>query len=100
MKVDLLLKTYGITQKEYDKLLRSQRGVCYICHNPPKTRRLNVDHEHVKGFKKMPPAEKRNYVRGLLCFQCNRFRMAGRMTVVEAQRILDYLKRYKARKVL
>lgn len=95
-----LLKTYGITDKDYARLLAKQRGVCFICGNPPRSRKLNVDHEHVKGYKGMCAADKRKYVRGLLCFQCNHFRMAGKMTTKEAQRIMDYLKRYESGKVL
>lgn len=51
----------GITEAEYDRLLAVQGGGCAICGNPPKTRRLHVDHDHKTGA-----------VRGLLCFRCNR----------------------------
>ena len=61
-----LLKTYGITLKEFQE--KSKNG-CEICHR--KEGRLCQDHIHQKGFKKMPPEEKRKYVRGSLCFMCN-----------------------------
>jgi len=48
-------------KETYDRLLAEQGGVCAICGNPPKTRRLSIDHDHKTGA-----------VRGLLCFQCNR----------------------------
>jgi hypothetical protein len=51
----------GITDEEYTALLTAQDGGCAICGNPPKTRRLHVDHNHRTGK-----------VRGLLCFRCNR----------------------------
>jgi hypothetical protein len=51
----------GISEDEYAELLERQGGVCAICGNPPKTRRLSVDHNHRTGK-----------VRGLLCFRCNR----------------------------
>jgi len=51
----------GITDEEYERLLAEQEGGCAICGNPPKTRRLSVDHNHRTGK-----------VRGLLCFRCNR----------------------------
>jgi hypothetical protein len=51
----------GITDQEYERLLGEQEGGCAICGNPPKTRRLHVDHNHRTGK-----------VRGLLCFRCNR----------------------------
>ena len=44
-----------------DRLLAEQGGVCAICGNPPKTRRLSIDHDHKTGA-----------TRGLLCFRCNR----------------------------
>lgn len=53
---------YGITIKQYDKILAAQNGVCGICGCSPENnkRRLSVDHNH-----------KTKIVRGLLCVQCN-----------------------------
>ncbi len=51
----------GVTDAEYDRLLAAQGGGCAICGNPPKTRRLHVDHDHKTGR-----------VRGLLCHRDNR----------------------------
>lgn len=56
-------KQLGITDEDYALMLAAQGGVCAICGHPPKTRRLDTDHDH--GSK-----EKR--VRGLLCHRCNR----------------------------
>lgn len=70
-----LLRVFGITLAEYDRLLDAQNGVCVICGNPPalalglRSRRqgravrprLVVDHDHETGE-----------VRGLLCTPCNR----------------------------
>lgn len=66
-----LRRTYGITEAEYEAILKRQRGVCWICGKPPKKRRLHVDHEHVKRDKKADPKLKRTKVRGLLCWGCN-----------------------------
>ena len=46
---------------DYDALLEFQGGVCAICGSPPKSRRLDRDHDH-----------KSMQVRGLLCVRCNR----------------------------
>lgn len=46
-----LQKTYGITLYEYDKMFSNQDGGCAVCGNPPKSRRLHVDHDH--GWKKV-----------------------------------------------
>ena len=58
-----LIKSYGITLKEYDNMLLEQNGVCAICENenPPNSGSLAVDHNHTTGE-----------VRGLLCIMCNR----------------------------
>jgi hypothetical protein len=54
-------KQLGVSDADYEALLAAQGGGCAICGNPPKTRRLDVDHDHKTGK-----------VRGLLCHRCNR----------------------------
>jgi hypothetical protein len=49
--------------------LNKSKDGCEICTK--KDGVLCVDHIHTKGFKTMPPEEKRKYVRGILCFLCN-----------------------------
>lgn len=61
-----LLRTYGITEAEYDDLLDAQGGRCAICRKPPKTKSLAVDHDHRTGR-----------IRGLLCSFCN-YNLLGR----------------------
>lgn len=68
---DRLYLEYGITSKEYAEKLKKQKGVCWLCDAAPKSKSLNVDHRHIKGYKKLPPGEKKKEVRGLLCFNCN-----------------------------
>jgi hypothetical protein len=55
-------RMYGITLKEYERLLISQKGKCNICgiHESFEVKRLAVDHSHDSGK-----------VRGLLCQKCN-----------------------------
>ena len=53
-------RKYGITLKEYSKLLIAQNGTCAICGHPPNGKHLAVDHDHITGK-----------VRGLLCDSCN-----------------------------
>lgn len=66
MKNAQLRAKYGITLAEYHQLLSDQGGVCWICKDPPESRRnrghqhLSVDHNHSTGV-----------VRGLLCHVCN-----------------------------
>lgn len=61
-----LIKTYGMSLEDYDKMLLGQGGVCAICRNrntgirDGKPIHLSVDHNHNTGK-----------VRGILCYKCN-----------------------------
>jgi len=56
-----LIKKFGITLDEYNRMLTSQGGVCKICGKVEKTNKdLAVDHCH-----------NTNKIRGLLCSSCN-----------------------------
>lgn len=63
-----LFRTYGITGKQYDLLLRRQDGRCGICKRLADdfSTKLAVDHDHATGE-----------IRGLLCNFCNS-RLVGR----------------------
>ncbi len=65
------LNRFGISLEEYNYKLEQQKGVCFVCKEMPTTKRLAVDHLHIKGFKAMSREDKKKYVRGLLCWQCN-----------------------------
>lgn len=61
------LAKYGLTEEQYDQLLKKQRRRCAICRSPypgrirhRRCRDFVVDHDHRSGR-----------VRGLLCFDCN-----------------------------
>jgi hypothetical protein len=56
-----LKKLFNLTPEEYDTILAFQGGVCAICQQPPKSKRLSVDHCHRTGL-----------IRGALCSFCNR----------------------------
>lgn len=75
----------GVTIAQYETMLARQGGGCAICGNPPKTRRLDVDHDHTTGT-----------VRGLLCHRCNRA-LAGWVTphwLREAYMYLNQLREF------
>lgn len=60
---ELRWKTSGMidaTIERYDELAQQQGGLCAICRNPDKRRRLAWDHNHQTGQP-----------RGLLCTGCN-----------------------------
>ena len=46
-------RLYGITLKDYERMLKEQKGVCAICGRPPKNRRLAVDHDHSLAYLKI-----------------------------------------------
>lgn len=85
-------KTYGIPQEDYDRLLRWQRGRCYICGRKSPSRRLAVDHDHETGA-----------VRGLLCPDPDRGCNHKVLGIIEAasvdgglaaaRRLVEYLER-------
>ncbi len=54
-------RALGVTDADYERLLKAQHGHCALCPTKPKTRRLHVDHDHATGR-----------IRGLLCYACNR----------------------------
>ena len=58
-----LLSKYGISDTEYNEILKSQNDVCAICFKKEtrnRTKNLSIDHCHKTGK-----------VRGLLCAKCN-----------------------------
>lgn len=68
-KDEQLIRIYGITLNDYNKIFKTQKGRCKIC----KTKNMGgthgvlfVDHDHISGT-----------VRGLLCYYCNRMVMAS-----------------------
>lgn len=63
------LRSFGITQEDYDALFIRQNGVCAICgcaetslaNHGQSVKALAVDHDHETGA-----------IRGLLCHNCNK----------------------------
>jgi hypothetical protein len=100
MKIPLpvTLRKYGMTELDYTERFNAQEGVCAICKKPPKEgRTLNIDHVHVRGWKKMRPDQRKQFVRGLACYFCNRFYMAKNMTEAKAFNIIEYIQAYEGR---
>ncbi len=84
-----LRRTYGLTEADYDALLRNQGGRCAICRKPPAKRRLEVDHNHKTGE-----------VRGLLCWYCNKKRVGRETDALIFEKTAAYLRRPPARQIL
>jgi hypothetical protein len=90
------LEKYGLTLAGWLDLYARAGGLCEVCRG--KTKRLCVDHEHVKGWKKMAPEQRLGYVRGLLCWRCNVGIVGRSVTVSTLASALAYLSRYQAAK--
>lgn len=88
------LSRYGLSENEWRAIAVAQNFVCYVCEQPPKKGRLCIDHEHVRGWKKMKPDERKKYVRGLLCWWCNSRYVSRSVTLAKARRVVMYLERY------
>jgi hypothetical protein len=74
-------KTYGLSQTQYEDMLRKQNNSCAIC----KIAKLDlvIDHEHAKGTKVG--------VRGILCNECNIFLGILEKNLSLIQSAKDYL---------
>ena len=86
-----VVKIYGLSSGDYDRLYEIQEGKCYICRRATgASKRLAVDHNHVTGE-----------VRGLLCKLCNRDVLGHLRHDIEAfKRAIEYLENPPARRLL
>ena len=81
-------KSYKISVKDYDKLLKEQDHKCAICNiqfdeNSKKYRQINIDHNH-----------KTLEVRGILCSPCNRALGLLKENVQSIQNMIKYINKY------
>lgn len=84
---------YGLSMADW-LAMAGLFGICHVCKRRPSSGRLVVDHEHVKGFKKLPPEQRKTYVRGLTCWNCNYRFLAKGMSLAVAQNLVNYFLRY------
>jgi hypothetical protein len=91
------LRKYGLDAAAYVEIAARQNFACFVCEKLPPSLTLDVDHQHVRGFAKLPPAQRRRHVRGLLCRFCNMRLVAKGMTAAKAARVALYLAAFDAR---
>ncbi len=84
------LAKYGQSAISFIQRYNIQGGACKICKRSFNEVRCFIDHEHVKGYSKMDADRRSSYVRGLLCFTCNRYRVA-KNTRDTARKVMLYL---------
>jgi hypothetical protein len=87
------LDKYGLSSQEWESILHSQGDVCAICKKESKTGRYVTDHPHVKGYKKLPPEQRKKFVRGILCWWDNKQIVGRGVTIEKLQNAIDYLKK-------
>ena len=89
------LKKYGLTEDEWRAILNTQGGGCGVCGNVPDSGTLHIDHDHVKGWKSLAPNERRQYVRGIICWYDNSVLLRRGVSVRRLRAAADYLERYE-----
>jgi hypothetical protein len=92
---EYVLKKYGLTVDGWWAILECQGNVCPICKKLPTTGRMVVDHDHVRGWKKMPDEKRAQHVRGVCCWWCNHTHLGRGITIEKAQAVVTYLQRYQ-----
>lgn len=92
------VRKYGWTTDAWLQQLNRQGWVCPICGKAPPTGKYVTDHEHVRGWVRMPDEQRRLYVRGLTCWTCNRYLLARGISVDVARNVATYLETYNARR--
>lgn len=99
-----LMKVYGLTLEDYERLLAAQGGKCAGCGGTRKYN-LHVDHDHKLEAEMLARGEPalwaaRCSVRGLLCARCNKILRDARDSVPTLRRLASYVLRPPAQKVL
>jgi hypothetical protein len=91
------LDKYGLSAQEWEAILNSQGNICPICKKESGTGRYVTDHKHVKGWKNMPPEQRKLYVRGITCWYDNHWVLSRGITVEKLQNAVEYLQRAEER---
>lgn len=90
------LAKYGISRLYWLDLIASQGWRCAVCHKSKA--KWNTDHEHVPGWSKREPEERARYVRGILCWHCNRHVVHSNLSAADGRRLAEYLEVYEQRR--
>ncbi len=94
---DTTLKRYGLDLEEWkahiliDVWALDLLWHCPICKRVPPSGRTVIDHYHVKGWKGMPPEDRKKYYRGIVCVTCNHFVLTRYLTPDRAVAAAEYL---------
>lgn len=92
------LSRYGLGLLTWKRFVRQQGAKCGVCKGLPASGVLHIDHEHAPGWARMAERDRALYVRGLLCFPCNKYALGAVRTLDRAEAIYQYLDRYERRR--
>lgn len=82
------IKKHGITPEQYNKMLKKNNGVCYLCNKKDFDRRLSIDHDHSCCPKQFSCGK---CIRGLLCYKCNMAIGQIEKNKISINKIIEYL---------
>lgn len=88
------LRKYGLHLDEWTAY--AGEG-CRICGRSWDVVKPVVDHAHVRSWKRMPPEERRLYVRGVVCISCNHFILSRYANPAKLRAAAEYLEAYVIR---
>jgi hypothetical protein len=93
------LAKYGLTLDEWLGFIPEVEGVkiCRVCEKAPHTGRFVVDHKHVPGWKLKPPAERKRFVRGVICTTCNHYVLTRYGTPLKHRNAALYIEEFERR---
>ena len=86
------LAKYGLSLSEWTAMYDEYDGACHCCG--AEGRRLVIDHDHVRGWRDMPPEERKVHVRGLACPSCNHFVLTRYADAEKHRQAAEYLDRH------
>lgn len=92
------LDKYGLTLQEWFTYLDEHDWYCRVCLRRTNTGRYVTDHEHVAGWSGMEAEQRKLYVRGVVCWHCNRYLLVRGITPDRAYRIAKYLEDFEQRR--
>ena len=92
------LAKYGLDSEAWLEHLEGAGWKCPVCLRFPSSGRFVTDHEHIRGWSKLPKEERPGFVRGVICWHCNRYLLAGSMDSAKARRVARYLEEYEGRR--
>lgn len=90
------LKKYGLSLNDWKEIMSSQGYRCPVCENILE-KRTNIDHDHVRGWRKMTDENRRKHIRGVCCFFCNKYYLGRSITIRKSRNVTSYLERFEKR---